>query len=607
VPEMIATIDAFLDLVRKSGLVADERLDEVVASWPDHAATLPEELVQAIIDRELLTRWQADQLLKGRYKGFMLGKYRLLQLLGAGGMSSVYLAENTTLQGKVAIKVLPKKFTDKTSYLARFEREARTAWRLSHPNIVRAFDLETAGPIHFIAMEYVDGIDLHAKVKRDGPLPVEEAVDLIRQAALGLQHAHEEGLVHRDIKPANLILNAKGVVKILDLGLASAKDEDGSLTEEHNERVLGTADYLAPEQAKNSHDATPAADIYSLGCTFHFLLTGRPPFDGGRKLAERIRAHAMQPPPNLLDERPDLPPEIVTLFLQMMEKNPAARPAAAGEVAERLGKWLERVKAAGGTGGNAPLPRRPLPRRPAGSSPGSGLGGPGSGKHRELRLPVARRGPGSSVGLTPPPRSPSRDTLPLRRPPSTVAPGFPITINTTGSDRPAPVGRKPTSTVGGTAKTVAAPQAAGAPGGDTTVPPTQPKPLVPALLGLPLVAWGGIVGGLVLAAVLGVLVYRTMSDRTVLTRSTLSEPAATAPAPPPAADAPVPASAAPTPVESTTDPATKTPAPMPTSAETAAPPVPPAVPAPPAQAPPAKAPPATGQTLDDLFGTGPTK
>jgi serine/threonine protein kinase len=574
VPETIATIDDFLDLVRKSGLVADERLDEVVASWPDHAAALPDELVQAIIDRELLTRWQADQLLKGRYKGFMLGKYRLLRLLGAGGMSSVYLAENTTLQGKVAIKVLPKKFTDKTSYLARFEREARTAWRLSHPNVVRAFDLETAGPIHFIAMEYVDGIDLHAKVKRDGPLPVEEAVDLIRQAALGLQHAHEEGLVHRDIKPANLILNAKGVVKILDLGLASAKDEDGSLTEEHNERVLGTADYLAPEQARNSHDATPAADIYALGCTLHFLLTGRPPFDGGRKLAERIRAHAMQPPPNLLDERPDLPPEIVTLFLQMMEKNPAARPAAAGDVAERLGKWLERVKAAGGIGGNAPLPRRPLPRRPAGSSPGSGLGAPGSGKHREPRLPVARRGPGSSAGLTPPPRSPSRETLPLNRPPSSVVPEFPIAIDTKAGDRPmlppAPAGRKPASTVGGVAKAAPLPDGLN---GDAAA--TQPESGARVMLGLPWVAWAGILGGLVLALGLGLVVFSRWSSGS---------------AAPSLTDAPV---------ETTPDPAIDTAAVAPT-------PVPVA---PPARAPlPDAAGPKPGaQTLDDLFGTGPTK
>jgi serine/threonine protein kinase len=586
VSETVATIDRFLDVVRKSGLVDAGRLDEAVAGWPDHDAALPEELVQTLVDRGLLTRWQADQLLKGRYKGFMLGKYKLLGLLGAGGMSSVYLAENTSLQGKVAIKVLPRKFTEKTSYLARFEREARTAWRLSHPNIVRAFDLETAGPIHFIAMEYVDGVDLHAKVKRDGPLPVEEAIDLIRQAALGLQHAHEEGLVHRDVKPANLILNAKGVVKILDLGLASANDEDGSLTDEHKERVLGTADYLAPEQAKQSRDATPAADIYSLGCTLHFLLTGRPPFAGGRKLAERIRAHAMQPPPNLLDERPDLPPEIVSLFLQMMEKNPAARPASAGEVAERLGRWLERVKAAGGAG-RSPLHRQPLPRRPVKGSADAGPEGSGSESRRELRPPVVRRGPGSQAGLTPPPRSASRETLPMRRPPSRIPvprsagtdprAGMRPAAGVPGAGRPAP------RTGDGSAATVS-----GGPAGPGAGRPWRSLP--PSILGQPPLVWAAIVGGLVLVAVLGVLVYRKRATTPAAVPSTPPRMAVPVEDMPPKVVVPaevVPADTV-TPDPVTPEQAPATPVPPDSAAEPAEPVIAPG-----------------GQTLDDLFGRGP--
>ena len=210
----------------------------------------------------------------------MLGKYRLLQLLGAGGMSSVYLAENTTLHQRVAIKVLPIKRVEQSSFLARFRREAQMAFRLSHQNVARAFDLDQVGEIHLIVMEYVDGIDLHAKVKQQGPLPVHEAVEYLRQAALGLHHAHEEGLVHRDVKPSNLILDRKGTVKILDLGLAFAGDDEeaASITREHDERVLGTADYLAPEQATDSHTADRRSDIYALGCTLHYLLVGRAPF-----------------------------------------------------------------------------------------------------------------------------------------------------------------------------------------------------------------------------------------------------------------------------------------------------------------------------------------
>ena len=335
------TVGEFLAVLRKSGLVEEPRLSEIAAAWPDPEADLPEELPQAFLDAGLLTHWQLGQLQKGKHRGFMLGKYRLLRLLGAGGMSSVYLAENTTLHQQVAIKVLPVKRVDQTSFLARFEREARTAFRLGHQNLARAFDLDNVDTIHFIVMEYIEGTDLHAKVKQEGPLDLRDAVDYIRQAALGLQFAHEEGLVHRDIKPANLILDRKGTVKILDLGLALASDDDkeASLTREHDEKVLGTADYLAPEQATDSHLADRRSDIYSLGCTFYYLLVGRAPFAQG-KLAERIKAHAKKQPPNLIEKRPDVPPPLAELYFRMLEKHPDARPQTAKEVADALAAWL---------------------------------------------------------------------------------------------------------------------------------------------------------------------------------------------------------------------------------------------------------------------------
>ena len=330
----VQSVDDFLQVIRRSGLVEEARLMAVVEPWIGHAAAPPEPLLQALEDSGLLTRWQIDQLLKGRYKGFTLGKYRLLRLLGAGGMSSVYLGEHATLHSKAAVKVLPVKRVEQSSYLARFEREARQSARLNHPNIVRTFDLDTAGSIHFIAMEYVDGIDLHAKVKRDGPLPIREVAEYIRQAAIGLQHAHEEGLVHRDIKPANLILDTRGTVKILDLGLALAGgDEDGSLTREHDEKVLGTADYLAPEQATDSHKADRRSDVYSLGCTLYYLLIGKAPFATG-KLSDRLQSHLHKPPPNLLDDRPDVPIAITELYFRMLEKHPDGRPQSAREVAD---------------------------------------------------------------------------------------------------------------------------------------------------------------------------------------------------------------------------------------------------------------------------------
>jgi serine/threonine protein kinase len=365
----------------------------------------------------------------------MLGKYRLLRLLGAGGMSSVYLAENTTLRQRVAIKVLPIKRVEQSSFLARFEREAQAAFRLGHQNIARAFDLDTAGSVHFIVMEYIDGIDLHAKVKQDGPLEIRDAVDYLRQAAVGLHYAHGEGLVHRDIKPANLILDRKGVVRILDLGLALAGDDDkqASLTREHDEKVLGTADYLAPEQATDSHKADRRADIYSLGCTLHYLLVGRAPFAQG-KLAERIQAHVKKPPPNILDERPDVPPPIAELYFRMLEKHPDARPQTAEEVANALGAWLAATAKTTAATPAAP-PRRGPPRRSDGPLPGPPpvfRHGPGSGGTSSVSLggsgPRRPGGPpesGSLVFTPPPTGGGSGSRAPAKKPAGRPAAGQP--------------------------------------------------------------------------------------------------------------------------------------------------------------------------------------
>jgi len=476
------TIASFLETVRKSGLLDAARLDEATTAWPDRSLPLPDELVQSLIDTELLTKWQTDQLRRGRHKGFVLGKYRLLRLIGAGGMSSVYLGEHTTLNSKVAIKVLPIKRVDQSSYLARFEREAQASARLNHPNIVRAFDLDTSGSIHFIAMEYVAGIDLHAKVKQDGPLPLRQAVDYVRQAALGLQYAHEEGLVHRDIKPANLILDSRGTVKILDLGLAFAKGEDDeSLTQEHGEKVLGTADYLSPEQAKDSHKADARSDIYALGCTFHYLLTGRPPFAKGT-LAERIQAHLRNPPPNLLEERPDTPAALVELFFRMMEKHPDARPQTAREVAATLAAWLAANEPTGQQGRAEP-PRRPPPRRAPGSGVAGGRGPGGSGIAQSPRAPGngPRTAGGSGSGG---PGAGGSGALPMPLPQPVRKPGV------------APARSGPASGI----------QFDTAAAAHTAKPATRrarPSKPAPGLLGVPIAAWVAVAAGVLLAGYLG--------------------------------------------------------------------------------------------------------
>jgi serine/threonine-protein kinase len=336
----------FLDIVLRSGLVEDDQLQRAIVELKaETAGQLPDDaqpVAQWLVKAGLITSWHTEMLLQGRHKGFFLGKYKLLRLLGSGGMSKVYLAEHVLMQRRVAVKVLPRNRVDDSSYLERFQREAQAAAALDHRNIVRAYDLDydEATQTHYIVMEFVDGQDLQAMVKAEGPLEYARAADYIRQAAEGLAHAHQAGLVHRDIKPANLLVDKHNVVKVLDLGLARfTGDEQASLTVAYDENVLGTADYLAPEQARDSHGADARADIYSLGCSFYFLLTGTPPFPDG-SLPQRLMAHQKEPPPSIHAKRPDAPQDLIAICLKMMAKRPAARYQSAGEVAGALAAWL---------------------------------------------------------------------------------------------------------------------------------------------------------------------------------------------------------------------------------------------------------------------------
>lgn len=341
---IMLTAPDFLDLVRRSSLVEEDQLTRFLGALAARNGQKPAESAETLsaelIGAGLLTEWQAEKLLAGKHKGFMLGKYKLLRHLGKGGMSQVYLAEHTLMKRKVAIKVLPANRVEDSTYLERFRIEARAAAKLDDPNIVRAYDIDVhEGKTHFIVMEYVDGQDLHQLVRDKGPLPYEKAADYVAQVARGLSHAHEMGLVHRDIKPANCLLDKHETVKLLDMGLARLIDDEASLTLENNENVLGTADYLAPEQALNSHKADARADIYSLGCTLYFLLTGHPPFPDGA-ISERLLKHQVEQAPSIFKDRPDAPSVLVNICNRMMAKRPDERYQTASEVAERLAEWL---------------------------------------------------------------------------------------------------------------------------------------------------------------------------------------------------------------------------------------------------------------------------
>lgn len=362
-------------MVTKSRLVEPETLKKFTGKLREkYGNNLPADasrIASAMVKAGLLTQWHTDKLLLGKYKGFFLGKYKLLGHIGSGGMSSVYLAEHVRMQDKRAIKVLPKKRVNDATYLARFQLEAKAIASLNHPNIVLAYDIDNEGDTHYIVMEYVEGVDLQMLVRRDGPLPAAEAAGLIAQAAEGLHHAHQRGVIHRDVKPANLLLDLHGRVRLLDMGLAlvSAPDEE-SLTVMHNENVLGTADYLAPEQARNSHKVDHRADIYGLGCTLYYLLTGKPPFSDGT-LAQRLVKHQNEMPTSIRKLRSDVPGELEGICVKMIQKDPQYRYQSAADVAEVLRKFAAAVPAEKAIAG--------VPRD-SGSEhrPGSGSRGPRS-------------------------------------------------------------------------------------------------------------------------------------------------------------------------------------------------------------------------------------
>jgi tRNA A-37 threonylcarbamoyl transferase component Bud32 len=260
-------------------------------------------------------------------------KYRIVRELGRGGMGVVYQAEHIQMERLVAIKVINKSILDHPQSLERFAREVKAAAKLSHPNIVAAYDFEQAGDLHMLVMEFVEGQNLTEIVVRKGPLPILNACHYVRQAALGLQHAYEKGMVHRDLKPQNLMLTPRGTVKLLDMGLARVASDKEGLT--GTGATLGTPEYIAPEQAMDAAKADIRSDIYSLGCTLYCLLAGKPPFADGTAM-QKILGHLEREPQPLLELRPEVPEKLAAVVARMMAKDPAQRYQKPVEVAQAL-------------------------------------------------------------------------------------------------------------------------------------------------------------------------------------------------------------------------------------------------------------------------------
>ncbi len=331
----------YLRRLETSRLVGPRDLDAALEAFEAEQGPLSnladvDALANFLIDRGCLTRWQHRKLVAGRHQGFFLANFKLLEHLGSGGMSEVYLAEHIRMRRRVAIKILPVDRGKQGSCLERFRIEAQAAARLDHPNIVRIDDFGNVGELHYLVMEYVDGPDLAQHVQAVGPLPVVDAMELIAQAADGLQHAHSKGLVHRDIKPSNLLMDASGHLKLVDLGLARLDEAAAaSVTMRFNDGILGTADYLAPEQVLDSHGVDHRCDLYSLGCTLYFLLTGRPPFPKGT-VTQRMLAHLKREPAPVRELRPDVTESLEAIIRKLMAKRREDRFRSAREVAQAL-------------------------------------------------------------------------------------------------------------------------------------------------------------------------------------------------------------------------------------------------------------------------------
>jgi tRNA A-37 threonylcarbamoyl transferase component Bud32/DNA-binding beta-propeller fold protein YncE len=323
----------FLACVQQSNLLSPA--DFTKATTQGQLLDNAQELASWLISQGLLTTYQAKLLLSGKHKGFFLGQYKILEPIGKGGMGAIYLAHHMTLNRKVALKILPKENAKNPLELERFHREARTAALLNHPNVVRVSDVAQSNGLHFLVMEYVEGVTLQQILDRSGALSSEQAVKFIIQAAIGLQAAHDAGLVHRDIKPANLILDKAGTLKILDFGLARSTDNASDhLTEKFDEgSFAGTADFVSPEQAM-CQPTDHRSDVYSLGATLFVLLTGRPPFEG--TITQKLLAHQVQAVPEVSRILVSIPPNLSVVIRKMMAKSPDDRFASMTEVVEAL-------------------------------------------------------------------------------------------------------------------------------------------------------------------------------------------------------------------------------------------------------------------------------
>jgi len=426
------------------------------------------QLCGELVQRNWLTPYQQAQLLSGNGEKLIIGSYRVQSPLGEGGMGMVFKAIQPKLDRTVALKVIrPQVLAARPEILARFHREAKAIAQLNHPNVVILFDADEYNGTHYIAMEYVDGLTLEKMVRTQGPMPIRQACEYMRQSALGLQHAYEVGLVHRDIKPSNILVAQKssnvdsprgssmkmarptlvtvrdrdrmsqsnssstrlsmgwGQVKVLDMGLARLVDSLDEESPQHEQTpltragaLLGTPDFIAPEQARDARNVDIRADIYSLGCTFYYVLTGKPPFPGGTDVQKLIR-HQTEKPYSIDELRPGIPQEVTSILNRMLEKRAEDRYATPRHLADALDLYV-----------NPNVPNTPVPYS-LGESPSV------------AETPIPPRRTPSPVSSSTPATNPFRDTVPAPMPgmfrdtmPLPPPASMGMTVDTFGATKP---------------------------------------------------------------------------------------------------------------------------------------------------------------------------
>ena len=329
----------FIRCLRKSELLPEEIVARCEAELQTLSINDPAKIASLYVKRNLLTAFQAKLILSGRYRGFHIGSYIIREEIGKGGMGAVYLAEHVGLRRQAALKVLLADKMNVPGVLERFLREARAAAALDHPNIVRVFDIVLQGSTHWIVMEYVDGMTIDRLLQTHHKFPVSIAVRYAAQIAAGLQHAADKRMVHRDIKPANIMVNKQGLIKILDMGLARNYESQDHLTGRLDRgAILGTVDYISPEQAIQGPKVDIRSDLYSLGATLFVMLTGRPPFLGNT--TQKLIHHQQTPAPRLTDIDPTLPEELAEIVARLLAKRPEDRYPTPNALIADFSPWL---------------------------------------------------------------------------------------------------------------------------------------------------------------------------------------------------------------------------------------------------------------------------